>query len=163
MKRPCRTKSLFIWAEAASGEKIGVLSLAAHDYSLNGARCTVGVLGDISVSKQWRGKGIAGRMFDYMAGLDAVKSMKACIVLPNDDAARALGKAGWQKVSKLERYVKVLRAEDLMRRVFGRGMLSRVFSLPVNAFLRLSDGSFPKGSDTRYKYGLASGFDDRFD
>jgi len=62
---------------------------------------TAGLLGDISVASEWRGRSMAQKMFEYLSGLEAVKELKCCVVLRNDPAARPLEKTGCSIVSRL--------------------------------------------------------------
>lgn len=163
LKRPGSIRPLFLWAETASGEKIGSLSLVPHDYVVNGAPLRLGILGDISVSGQWRGKGVAGRMFDYLAAANVTGDLKTCIVLPNHEAARPLEKTGWKKVTRLERYVKVLRSEDSLGRLLGKDTLAKALSPALNAAFKLSYGEVFVGPGSGYKGAVTNTFDGRFD
>src|SRR3972149_2265887 len=84
--RPGGPQPIIVWAETVEGKRVGSLSLVPHHYLINNAISLVGVLGDISVERAWRGKGIAKRMFGFLAKLEEVRPFAACIVLPNDDA-----------------------------------------------------------------------------
>ncbi len=163
LKRPSGAQPVIVWAETAAGEKIGSLSIVPHQYLINNLSYPLAILGDISVSRQWRGKGVAKQMFNYLSGLDEVKKLKACVVLPNEEAARPLGKASWQKVSELERYVKILRSEDFLKRVLRGKTFSKIISTSLNTVLRLSVNEVFLGRVPRYKSGLVSEFDERFD
>lgn len=66
LKRPCSAKAIILWA---SREKLGMCSVIPHEYAINDRVDHLGVLGDISVAKEWRGKGVARQMFAQMAGM----------------------------------------------------------------------------------------------
>jgi len=100
-------KPVIIWAETAQGEKIGSCSFIPHHFMVDDTVNAVGVLGDISVAKEWRGKGIAQQMFTYFSKTESARKFNFCFVLPNEGAFRPLKKTGWHTISKLDRYVKI--------------------------------------------------------
>lgn len=161
LKRPSGREPVIVQAvEKGSGAVVGSLSLIPHEYSVNGAPCLFGVLGDISVSESARGKGIAGRMLDHLHGLKEVSTLRACIVLPNIEASRPLQKAGWQTKSSVERHVKILDIKGALRKKAGRALAS-VAAPPINLLLRLSAESVR--IPAQYKSSEVSAFDERFD
>ena len=52
--RPLAGMPIIVWAESEQGRRVGSLSMASHQYLINGRLCPVGILGDISVSKESR-------------------------------------------------------------------------------------------------------------
>lgn len=159
LDRPCELKPIIVWAENSDGRKIGALSIVPHHYSIDNKVYPLGILGDISVAKEYRGQGIAKKMFNYLSGLDEIKKLKACIVLPNEDAARPLEKTGWQTVSRLERYIKVL---DVKKRLKGKVFLEALSPF-INSLLKLlSYETFLKEAPG-FKGEVIDAFDDRFD
>ena len=160
--RPGQSEPIIVWAENERGEKIGSLSLIPHHYSVNKTSCPLGRLGDISVAKEYRGKGIARQMFYYLSGLDAVKSLAACIVLPNEDAARALEKSGWVKVSRLDRYVKILNTEQFLEKKVGRPV-AKIISSPLGLLLRAISHELFLKKPAGFSAQLVERFDDSFD
>lgn len=161
LKRPSGRQPVIVWAvEKVSASTVGSLSLIPHEYSVNGAPYFFGVLGDISVSESARGRGIAGRMLNHLHGLKEVSGLRACIVLPNEEASRPLQKAGWQTKSCIERHVKILDIGSALRKKAGRAIAS-VAAPPINLFLRLSRGSVR--TPAQYKSSEVSAFDERFD
>lgn len=159
LERPCELKPVIVWAENGNGKKIGALSVVPHHYSIDNKAYPLGILGDISVAKECRGQGIAKQMFNYLSGLDEIKKLKACIVLPNEDAARPLEKSGWQTVTKLERYVKIL---DVKKRLKGKVFLEAISPF-INSLLKLlSYETFLKEAPG-FKGEVTDSFDDRFD
>lgn len=164
LNRPCRQlKPIIVWTETVEGRKIGSLSIVPDYYMINKRLCPIGVLGDISVSKEWRGQGIAQKMFHYLSGLGEMNEFDACIVLPNEDAARPLQKAKWQTVSRLERYVKILDLEHQFKRLIKSPVLSKAISLPLNHALKLIYLETYLRPSSGYNGELVSDFDGRFD
>lgn len=160
LKRPSGRQPIIVQAVEKGAGMVGSLSLIPHEYSVNGAPCLFGVLGDISVSESARGKGIAGRMLNYLQGLKEVSTLRACIVLPNDEASRPLQKARWETKSNVERHVKILDIEGALRNKAGRAIAS-VAALPINLFLKLSRESVR--IPAQYKTSEVTAFDERFD
>ena len=158
-----KLKPIIIWAESSEGKKIGSLSLVSHYYMINNRLSPVGVMGDISVEKNWRGKGIAKQMFDYLSGLEHVNNFEVCIVMPSEDAARPLEKAHWKPTTRLERYVKRIDFEKTLGSKFKSGRLSTVVarSLKKTADLLTLETYLKDAPD--YTGELIAGFDERFD
>lgn len=156
-------KPIIVWAETEYGEKIGSCSIIPHHFSIDNMVHLIGVLGDISVVKHWRGKGIAQRMFKYLSGSEAVRKFKFCFVLPNEAAARPLAKTGWQIISKIDRYVKVIDVKEKLTSYIKSSWLSSALSIPINFLFKIvSYEIFLKEADG-FKAGLVQEFDDAFD
>jgi len=160
--RPVEAEPIIVWAETAQRERVGALSLVPHRSCLRGAMYPVGILGDISVAPEWRGKGVAQRMFRYLAGLPQVAALEACVVLPYVEAAWPLGKCGWRKVTEIRRFVKFL---DVEPRLSGR--LPRSLRRPVATAINfgmntLSSEPLPREA-MRFEAEMSDSIDDRFD
>lgn len=102
--QPAAHPPVVVLAEHWSGERIGALSMIPRDYLVDGARCSLGVLGDLSVSAPWRGRGLAGRMLRYAAESDVARGWAASVVLTDEAAAGSLERSGWRTVTRLRRY-----------------------------------------------------------
>ena len=114
--RPGARPPIIVQARDGGGEMIGSLSLIPHGYWIGDAMASVGLLGDISVASAWRGKSIAQKMFQFLSGVEAVRELRCCVVLPNEPAARPLEKTGWVNVSRLNRHIRVVSIERMLRR-----------------------------------------------
>ncbi len=163
LQRPNGEKPIIIWAENEAREKIGSLSLIPHYYMIDNRVELVGLLGDISVAKEWRRKGVAKQMFRYLAKTEAVKQLRACLVLPNEAATRPLMKANWRTVSTMTRYVKLINVEKKLERLFGAGWLSRLIAAPINFLLKVASAETYTHDIDGYSGAEVEGFDDRFD
>ena len=126
--RPGGRPPIIVQARDGGGEMIGSLSLIPHSYWIDDAVATVGLLGDISVASAWRGKSIAQKMFQFLSGVGAVRELKCCIVLPNEPAARPLEKTGWVNASRLNRYIRIVGIERMLRRRSCPPWLARALS-----------------------------------
>lgn len=133
--RPCAQEPQIVWVHDREGRPVGAASLVPHDYFVLDGLYPVGLLGDISVLPAYRGQGIAGQMLQFLAGHSALRALRACIVLPNDEAERPLVRAGWRKVTALHRFVKLLDVQPLLQRKFGPGRAARVLAAGMNAVL----------------------------
>jgi GNAT superfamily N-acetyltransferase len=163
LRRPNGLDPIIVWAENGEGRKIGALSLIPHHYMVNNSAALVGVLGDISVAKDWRGKGIAHRMFSYLSETEAVRKLSASLVLPNEAASGPLAKANWQTISTMERHVKFFKVEKKFLQLFRVSWLSKLAAFPFNMLLKvLSLETYAHAVDG-YNGMIVSEFDDRFD
>lgn len=160
LKRPSGRAPVIVWALEKSGSPAGSLSLIPHEYFIGGRSRTVGVLGDISVSEKMRGRGIAGAMLGYLGRLKEVRELDGCMVLPNEEAARPLQKAGWNKRSCLERHVKLLDLKSQISKKAG-AIAASVAAPPLNLLLRLTETAVRVPA--AYKTDCAAVFDERFD
>src|SRR5574341_2169636 len=129
LERPSEQKPIIVWAETEQGVKVGALSLIPHHFTINNKAAYVGLLGDISVAKEWRGKGIAQQMFKYLSETEAARQLSACLVLPNEAAARSLMKADWRVIATIDRYVKFINVEKRLRQSLRAPWLSRLVAL----------------------------------
>lgn len=161
-KRPNNAPPVIVAALDDEGNFLGSLSLIPNHFRVGTETCLLGVLGDISVHESMRGKGLAQSMLNFLAGLDEVRRLKACLVLPNEGAARPLEKCGWRAITSIERYVKVLNVESFMRRRFRDGSALRTFSSAANFLLKSAE---PKadGSASGCSFEIIDKFDSRFD
>lgn len=163
VQRPNGQEPIIIWAENGRGEKIGALSLIPHHYMVHDALTLVGMLGDISVAKAWRSKGIAHMMFRYLSELEATKKLRANLVLPNEAASSPLAKADWRMLSTMERHVKFIDVEKKVRQLLKVSWLSKLIAHPCNALLKVvSLETYARPVDG-YSGMVVSGFDERFD
>ena len=163
LRRPCELKPVIIWAETHAGVKIGALSLAPHLYMINNRLSLVGILGDISVAQEWRGKGIAQEMFKYLAETETAKKVGAGFVLSNEAASRPLMKANWRTISTMTRYVKLINVENRLSSSLRTTWLSKPVAFVLNFVLRAMSFETYTGGGHGYKGAVVSGFDERFD
>lgn len=163
LKKPGGCIPLIIWVESASGEKIGSVGFTQDVYAVNGELYPFGQLCDISISKKWRGKGIARGMLEFLSGLEQFREKKLCFAMPNQDAARALEKSGWSTLAKIDRYVKILKVDSKIQKIFGRGMLSRAVACPANFALEFLSYEKFRRKQKQYSAVPVEGFDGRFD
>ncbi|GEM_PF-5166757 len=156
-RRPCAHEPLIVWARDRGGQPIGAASVIPHDYFVLDQIRPVGLLGDISVLPSHRGQGIAGRMLGFLARHEALRSMRACVVLPNDDVAGALRRAGWRDATTIHRFVKLLDVRPLLERRLGATAPTRWLAAAVNGALRALAPA------PRYEVRETTAFDDRYD
>lgn len=163
LRKPGGCPPLVVWCLAPSGEKIGAVGFTRDVYSVDGAEAAFGQLCDISISKAHRGMGIANRMLDFLAAQPAFREKPLSFAMPNRDATRALGKAGWTTLASLERHVKILRADTRIKKALGENAASAALSTLVNAGLRAAPGGLFFRTPPGLKAGPAGGFDRSFD
>jgi GNAT superfamily N-acetyltransferase len=136
-QRPVALKPIIVFASNDAGDKIGSLSVIPHEYVINGDKYTVGILGDISVNKNWRGRGVTEAMLNYLSALPAWQQLETCIVLPNESAARPLQRADWHTITRLSRYVKVLDVNAALQRWLGPTRVANWLAFLSRHILRL--------------------------
>ena len=130
--RPGGQPPVIVMARDARGETVGALALIPHLYWIDNAVAPVGLLGDISVAREWRGKRIAQQMMHFLSGLDAVQELRYCMVLPNEAATRSLQKSGWSDVSRLDRSIRIVSIERELRRRSAPAWLAKILSFGLS-------------------------------
>ena len=162
-RHPCRQKAMIIWGIDAQGHKVAAASLIPHDfYVLDGAH-PVGLLGDISVAPECRGRGVATRMFQFLQQDPALEALRACVVLPNDEAVHSLERAGWRQVTTIARLVKIVDVGPRLRNRFGERRAIVGVSRAINLLARFTslDGWYPPRAP--YHVAETGEFDHGFD
>lgn len=162
-QRPATQEPLIVWARTKDGKPIGAASVIPHEYFVLDAIYPIGLLGDISILPSHRGQGIAGRMLGFLAQDHALKSLHACLVLPNDEAEGALQRAGWAHVGAIDRFIKPLNFQRLTERVVGNGRFGQLIAAGINAAMYAV--SFERWSRWASIYDAKEGrsFDARYD
>jgi GNAT superfamily N-acetyltransferase len=160
-RRPCSLASFVVWAKRGD-EPVGALSVFPHDYFIVDGECPLGVIGDVSVSEECRGRGVAGAMLEFLTNLDAVRELRGCLVLPNDIAARSFAKAGWIETDRIVRSVKLLDFNAALTQVGRSSQTTHVIAAAVNGLTRLL--SWEVLFDSRgWHAEICSVFDEQFD
>jgi hypothetical protein len=160
--RPGGRSPVIVLARNGKQEVVGALSLIPHSYWIDNGIAAVGLLGDISVTKEWRGRNIAQQMFHFLSELEVVKKLRCCVVLPNVPAARPLEKAGWSNVSSLNRYIRIVSIErQLLRRSCPRWLATMLSFVVTPSYERIFSVSGPGRADT-YESAIIGEIDNRF-
>lgn len=126
LARPCSAGAYVAWMWSG-GKPVAAATMAAHDFACRGESLRLGVIGDISVSTEQRGRGLGRALLEKLR--ESAESVVAgCVVLPNEAVLSALRRAEWEEIGELRRSARVLRApspEDgaaLPRRLIKRSL-----------------------------------------
>jgi len=161
--RPGGRSPVIVMARDRRGEVAGALALIPHLYWIDDAVAAVGLLGDISVAEQWRGKRIAQQMMDFLSGLEPVRELQCCMVLPNDAVTRSLQKSGWSDASRLERSIRVVSIEKELRKRSVPSWAAKVLSYGLTpVYERIFSASAPAATGN-YETAVVEEADGRFD
>ena len=121
------------WIKSESGETVGMASLIFRKYWVNARPVHVGVLGDISLHADLRGKGHGRQMLEYVKNYLAQHMPdNPAFVIPNEAARKSLISAGWKHGGKLVSYVLPLAHIDKLARI----LKSNFFIRQANAAVR---------------------------
>lgn len=162
LARPCRLKPVTVWA-VVKDRRVGALTVFPHDYYVLDAEYPVGVLGDISVLPEYRGKGIAGQLFRFLPQIGALRPLLGCLVLPNEDAARALIRADWVEIQRVGRLLHFLDVSPRVRGVVRNERLAGILARPLNWAIRAAWSWRPAGAGGRFRGTVVADLDERFD
>lgn len=163
-RRPCRQKGTIVWGIDDQGRKVAAASLIPHDFYVLDGIYPVGLLGDISVAPECRGRGIATRMLRHLRQDPALDLMRACVVLPNDETAHVLERAGWRTTTAIARFMKIV---DVGPRLGSRpgGRWSQLGIVPaINLLMKFAtlDGWYLHRNSS-YDAAEIGEFDEKFD
>jgi GNAT superfamily N-acetyltransferase len=134
--RPCQQSAMIVWGIDSHGRKVAAASIIPHDFYVLDGVYPVGMLGDISVAPECRGHGIATKLLQFLQQESTFQSLRACIVLPNDEAARPLERAGWVSVTSIARFVKIIDLGPRLQHWFGRWRPVMVAAHAINFLSR---------------------------
>jgi len=162
LARPCRLKPITVWA-LLKDRRVGALTVFPHDYHVLDAEYPIGVLGDISVLPEYRGQGIAGALFRFLPQVGALRPLRGCLVLPNEDAARSLMRAGWVEIQRVGRLLHFLDVSPRLQRVVRNEQLAQVLARPLNWAGRVASCWRPADARGRFQGGVLPDLDERFD
>ena len=118
--RPCQHKAMVVWGTNREGCKVAAASIIPHDFYVLDDVYPVGLVGDISVTPEWRGRGVATQLLQFLRQEPWLQTLRACMVLPNDDAARPLERAGWSSATNIARFVRIVDISPRLQSRFGR-------------------------------------------
>lgn len=127
-KRPNDSEPIIVFARGERDEIIGSFSIIPHRYAIDNSTRCLGVVGDISVRQEFRGKGIATKMLAYIDKIEELRKCECNIVLPNIEASIPLQRTGWRRVSSLQRFVKVIDTNYLFEKKAGLSLFGTFFS-----------------------------------
>lgn len=113
-----RAARLF-WIELYNGIKIGVAGVVFRKYYVRGKLEEVGVLGDIALETEYRGKGLGKKLFDTINRSFHEDDSTIGFVIPNEMAKRPLKATGWETVDRLVPYVMNIEPMDKFVMSFG--------------------------------------------
>jgi len=117
--RPCQQKAMIVWGIDSHDRKVAAASIIPHNFYVLDGVYPVGMLGDISVAPECRGLGIATKLLQFLQQDSTFQSLRACVVLPNDEATRPLERAGWVNVTSISRFVKIIDFGPRLQNWFG--------------------------------------------
>jgi hypothetical protein len=101
-------------------------------------------------------------MLAYMKGLREFKELEACVVIPNDDAARPLEKEGWKTVSRIDRFIRILSSEVFIRKHFAGNPFANGMLKTARAVMNLISKKTLEGDSSGYRYEFSDHFVDSF-
>jgi GNAT superfamily N-acetyltransferase len=97
------------WLLDAAERPIGMASAIFRPYSINATAGYVAVIGDISIDKEWRGRGLGRTLLQFMTTeLDREHAGHPGLVIPTETARRTLARVGWATAGSLAPLIYVL-------------------------------------------------------
>jgi hypothetical protein len=142
---------------------VAAASIIPHDFHVLDGEYPVGMLGDISVAPECRGRGVATHMLEYAQQDAAIQSLHACLVLPNDEAFRSLERAGMSTATTIARWVKMIDSGPRLKKRFGGSFPVLGIAQAINSLARLASQEGWRSHRGPYRAIEISGFNQEFD
>lgn len=139
---------------------VGMAGLIFRPYWINGEIKYIGVLGDISLDSELRGKGIAKDFFIFINSYLNDNSTSFAFVIPNIPAQKTLSSAGWQIQEKLIRHIFMLNPCEKLLSIIKIKSLSNLISVIYKTLIGLKIRYKAKGN---YKMEFVNKLDHSFD
>ena len=139
------------WLLDAAERPIGMASAIFRPYSINAIAGYVAVIGDISIDKEWRGRGLGRTLLQFMtADLDREHAGHPGLVIPTESARRTLARVGWATAGSLAPLIYVLEPSIYLRPLVRSELVARGLARAVQSGTRLLARAFasPEGSLT---------------
>ena len=129
---------LVFWIRATSGEAVGMASMIFRRYWMNNNPIYLGVIGDISLNADLRGKGLGKQLLEYIKQYLVINMPDmAAFVIPNEAARRSLMSAGWEFGGKFVPYVLPFRPAEKLLLAFGNGYLANHVAELIKSLISL--------------------------
>lgn len=152
-----------IWVYRPDGGVIrGAFGLHAQKLSLGGNVHNVGQIGNLAVDKEYRSAGPAVRMQRQLLG-SLKESDRTLLLGITEDAVALLRRTGCKPVGTAQRWVKILRSEQQLRKRLRPAALAKMAAPLVDAGLRLSSRKRYSPRAAEVAMGFEHKFDSRFD
>lgn len=117
------------WLDDDQGKAAGMAAMIPRAYWIDGKSMPVGVLGDISVDANRRGRGLGKHLLGFATQwMEQHDPPCRGLVIPTPSARRALEHAGWRSGGKLLRHVLVLDPAARIANSAGSGLAARIVS-----------------------------------
>ncbi|MDP1879595.1 MAG: GNAT family N-acetyltransferase [Parachlamydiaceae bacterium] len=88
---------IIFWLHMLNGQRVGMASLISRPYWMGDEAARIWVLGDISLDKGLRGKGLGRKLFQFMNSFLEKEFCKGVFVIPNVAAQKTLTQTGWSQ------------------------------------------------------------------
>lgn len=108
---------------------VGMAGIVFRPYFVGSKIYHVGVLGDIALDEEYRGRGIAREWFSFANEYLREHNHRLTFVLSNRLAERALSRSGWRTVDAIHSYVFLLNPEDKIAARLRSRAVAKVFAL----------------------------------
>lgn len=105
---------------------VGMASIIYRSYRIKGQKIEVPILGDISIDKDLRGKGVAGLLFIHINKFLNENNIPFAFVLPNIAAKKSLLKECWKTQEELVRYVFFLNPKRALKKSQNNAFIGEV-------------------------------------
>jgi hypothetical protein len=100
-------KPIIFWVQLKNRTRIGMAAIIFRPYWVNDELREVGILGDISLDMEYRGRGVARSWFAFVNGYLEKEGILG-LVIPNPVAGKLLSATGWQIREKIVHHVYLL-------------------------------------------------------
>jgi GNAT superfamily N-acetyltransferase len=134
MPSPC-----IAWLMSSAGEAVGMAAAVFRAFWVNGALSRMAVVGDISLDKRLRGKGVGQQLLVGLSRHLEQRVPGGCaLVIPTEAARRSLDLVGWRTVGRLIPYVCPIKPAMQLTRLVRSERFSAGLCWPIRSALSLA-------------------------
>ena len=157
---PSAIPPVLFWVCSETGRRIGMCSFIFRKYWINGKPIFFAVAGDTSLDEEYRGKGLAKKLFHFMNGYLEQNGLPFALAMANESFCRAASAAGWKVDQEIIPYVYILDWTLLLRRSLPYHFATNIFGTILNIFTLKNR---TRRMDNCFTYKTATGIDPSFD
>jgi len=148
------------WVNNETGNRIGMCSFIFRKYWVNGEPIFFAVAGDTSLDEEYRGKGLAKKLFYFMNGYLEQNGLPFALAMANESFCRAASAAGWKIDQVIVPNVYILDWMLFIRRRVSNGFAIKIIGTILNIF---TGKNRTCRTDNCFTYTIANGIDPSFD
>jgi hypothetical protein len=115
------------WIQSSNGDRVGMAGLIFRPYWVGGRLLNFAVLGDISLNAEFRGRGLAQKLFEFINVEIEKQSIFCAFVMPNVAAENVLTASRWEVRQRLIAFTYLLNPKHRIYAVIKSRTFANIF------------------------------------